>query len=201
MQLCSTVLSFPLQTVSCFLAISGTILWLPESYGFRHNRMPVFFLSLFSKCSTILWLFPGTCSSSSWSHCPLWCHCASPEYWTWSREDLLLPGFGYHHQDLKRNHWNLGEFIFNGCRRCWSFFSSFFLAIILMFLFFLFRVMLVWSGLVTRSVPARRLCSTCWTSRPSPSDSSSSRCMTMAASTALRSSTSLRLPFRPGFWR
>lgn len=92
--------------------------------------------------------------------------------------------------------------IFNGWRRCrsslkrknqWSKHHS--------HVPLLFRVMLVWSRLVTRLVPARRLCSTCWTSRPSPSDSSSSRCMTMAVSTALRSSTSPRLPFRPGSWR
>lgn len=53
---------------------------------------------------------PGTCSCPCWSHRPLWCDSAGPEYWSWSWEDLFLPGSGYHHQNLQGNHWNLGEF-------------------------------------------------------------------------------------------
>lgn len=54
-------------------------------------------------------LFSGACS------CPCWCNCslrrdrACPEHWSGSREDLFLPGSGYHNQDLQRNHWNLGK--------------------------------------------------------------------------------------------
>lgn len=50
-------------------------------------------------------------------------------------------------------------------------------------------------------MPARPRCSTCWTSRPSPLDSSSSRCMTMAVCTVLRCLTLQRPLCIPGFWR
>ena len=29
---------------------------------------------------------------------------ASSEHWSGAREDLLLPGFGYHHENLQRHH-------------------------------------------------------------------------------------------------
>lgn len=63
------------------------------------------------------------------------------------------------------------------------------------------RVMSIWSRLVTRLVPVRPHCWTCWTSHPSPMDSSSNKCMTMAVSTVLRCLTSQRHLCMPSSWR
>lgn len=116
----STVLSFPLQTVTCFLAIPvchylltvGDVrfqTFVAQNFITAHSCciLRLVKLNYVNKCNSSI---SGTCSCSCWSHCPMRCDSASPEHWTGSWEDLFLPGSWYHHQNLQRNHWNFGTF-------------------------------------------------------------------------------------------
>ena len=89
---------------------SGWLEWPYHYFGsWKATKLTDLRLCLERKTSYYSHFCSGASCRPCWCHSTVWSHCAGPEHWSGAREDLLLPGFRHHHQDLQGHHWNPGE--------------------------------------------------------------------------------------------